>query len=227
MKKLLSILLVLTLVLVSVSAMAEGNNVTAIGTGTVSLVPDMASFTVGITTQDALITTALAANAEAMQAIIDSLTALGVAREDIQTQNYSVYPVNDYLSNTPKVTGYEVSNTVTVIARDLSILPSLLDSAVEAGANNVYSLTFESSDRSTAYEQALKAAAQDALRKAALMAQAIGLETGNPLSITENSNSNTFYGEIRAYSLDSSFAAPIENGMITVTAEVTAEVALK
>ena len=86
MKKLLGILLVLALVLVSVPALAEGDTVTAIGSGSVTLVPDMATFSVGITTQDALITTAQSANAAAMQAVIDALVALEVAREDIQTE---------------------------------------------------------------------------------------------------------------------------------------------
>ncbi|HPJ01914.1 MAG TPA: SIMPL domain-containing protein [Candidatus Limiplasma sp.] len=227
MKKLLGILLVLMLIVGSASALAEGSTVTAIGSGTVTLVPDMASFSVGITTQDALITTAQTANAAAMQAVIAALTALNVAREDIQTEYYSVYPVYDYQGSAPKVTGYEVSNTVTVVVRDLASLPTLLDAAVEAGANNVYSLTFQSSEQNTAYEQALTAAAQDALRKAALMAQAIGREAGDPLSITENASSNVFFAQRAAYSLDSSYATPIENGMVTITAEVTAVVSMK
>ncbi len=227
MKKLLGILLVLALVLVSVPALAEGDTVTAIGSGSVTLVPDMATFSVGITTQDALITTAQSANAAAMQAVIDALVALEVAREDIQTEYYSVYPVYDYSASTPAVTGYEVSNTVTVVVRDLASLPTLLDGAVEAGANNVYSLNFLSSEQNAAYDQALTAAAQDALRKAALMAQAIGREAGDPLSITENASSGTIYTERAMYSLDSSYATPIENGLITVSAEVSAVVAMK
>ena len=90
-----------------------------------------------------------------------------------------MYPVYDYTDSTPVVTGYEVSNTVTVVVRDLAQLPSLLDAAVEAGANNVYSLGFQSSQQAAAYDQALKAAAQDALRKASLIAQAIGKEAGD------------------------------------------------
>jgi uncharacterized protein len=227
MKKLLGILLILALSVVSVSALAEGNTVTAIGSGSVTLVPDMAAFTVGITTQDVLITTAQSTNAAAMQAVIDSLVALGVAREDIQTENYSVYPVYDYSGSSPVVTGYEVSNTVTVIVRDLANLPTLLDGAVGAGANNVYSLNFQSSEQNAAYDQALKAAAQDALRKASLMAQAIGMEAGDILSLTENSNASVFYTKADSYALSSSMATPIENGQITVTAEVSAVVVLK
>lgn len=174
MKKFLCVLLVIMLSLVCVSALAQSNTVSAIGTATISLEPDIASFSVGITTQDTLVTTAQTANAAAMQTVLNALTAQGVSQDDLQTDSYSVYPVYSYETDTPTVTGYEISNTVTVIVRNVDQLPSLLDAAVEAGANNVYSLGFQSSETTSAYDQALKAAAQDALRKASMMAQAIG-----------------------------------------------------
>ena len=226
MKKAIGLVLILALLMLSAAALAEGNTVTALGTATVSLVPDMASFSVGITTQDALITTAQSANTAAMQSVIDALLALGIVREDMQTDYYSVYPVYSYETTTPAVTGYEVSNTVTVIVRDLAQLPSLLDAAVEAGANNVYSLNFQSSEQPVAYEQAMKAAAQDALRKAALMAQAIGREAGETLSLTEISSANNIYYDVRAYAMDSSMT-PIEGGLLSVSAEVQAIVEMK
>lgn len=227
MKRILSLLLILALCLVSISALADGNTVTATGTGTVSLAPDMATFSVGITTQDALVATAQAANTKAMQAVLDALTTLGVSADDLQTNSYSVYPVYDYSGSTPVVNGYEVSNTVTVVVRELSQLPSLLDAAVEAGANNVYSLGFQSSEQTASYDQALKAATQDALRKASLMAQAIGKEAGATLSLDEITNSGNFYVPGVSYALDSSYAPPIQTGMITVAAQVQATVELQ
>ena len=227
MKKLLCLLLILTLSLFAASALAEGNTVSAIGTATVTLEPDMATFSVGITTQDALVATAQAANTTAMQAVLDALTALGISQEDVQTDNYSVYPVYNYDSSTPTVTGYEVSNTVTVIVRSIGQLPSLLDAAVEAGANNVYSLGFQSSEQAAAYDQALKAAAQDAQRKAAMMAQAIGREAGVTQSLAEVSNTGSIYDGGRAYAMELSSSIPIETGRITVSAEVLAVVELK
>ena len=227
MKRILSILLILALCSLSISALADGGTVTATGTGTVSLVPDMASFSVGITTQDALVATAQAANAATLQAVLDTLISLGVSADDLQTNSYSVYPVYDYSASVPTVTGYEVTNTVSVVVREAGKMPALLDAAVEAGANNVYSLGFQSSEQSTAYDQALKAATQDALRKAALMAQAIGKEAGATLSLEELSSVNTYLDSRISYAMDSSYATPIEIGHITVTAQVQAEVELQ
>ncbi|HPF87700.1 MAG TPA: SIMPL domain-containing protein [Candidatus Limiplasma sp.] len=227
MKKFLCVLLVIMLSLVCVSALAQSNTVSAIGTATISLEPDIASFSVGITTQDTLVTTAQTANAAAMQTVLNALTAQGVSQDDLQTDSYSVYPVYSYETDTPTVTGYEISNTVTVIVRNVDQLPSLLDAAVEAGANNVYSLGFQSSETTSAYDQALKAAAQDALRKASMMAQAIGRESGATISLEELSTSGDTYTSSRTYSLDSSYATPIETGMVTVSAQVLAVVELK
>jgi uncharacterized protein len=227
MKRILSMILILALCLVSISALADGNTVTATGTGTVSLAPDMATFSVGITTQDALVATAQAANTKAMQAVLDAMTTLGVSADDLQTNSYSVYPVYDYSGSSPVVTGYEISNTVTVVVRDVAQLPTLLDAVMEAGANNVYSLGFQSSGQAAAYDQALKAAAQDALRKAVLMAQAIGKEAGATLSLEELTSSDSYYASGASYSLDSSYATPIETGMVTVTAQVQATVELQ
>lgn len=227
MKKFLCLILVIALSLFAVSALAEGTTVSAIGTGTVALEPDMATFSVGITTQDTLVTTAQTANNAAMQAVLTSLLALGIGENDVQTDYYSVYPVYNYDSSTPTVTGYEVSNTLTVIVRDLPQLASLLDAAVEAGANNVYSLGFQSSQQATAYDQALKAAAQDAQRKAIMMAQAVGREAGATLSLEEMSDSGILYASDRSYAMELSSSLPIETGMITVSAQVLAVVEMK
>lgn len=227
MKKILCMVLILVFALVSASALADTSTVSALGTATVNLVPDIASFSAGITTQDALVSTAQAANSAAMQAVLDALTSLGVSTDDLQTDSYSVYPVYNYETDTPAVTGYEVSNTVTVVVRDITKLPSLLDAAVEAGANNVYSLGFQSSENASAYDQALKAASQDALRKAAMMAEAIGREAGTTLSMEELSSATPYYSTAHAYDMLSSSYAPIETGSITVSAQVEATVELK
>ena len=228
MKRILGILVVLALCIVSVSAMAEGATISAIGSGTVTLVPDMATFSVGITTQNALVSRAQSINAATMQTIVDTLLENGVAREDIQTSQYSVYPVYDYQGSYSVVTGYEVSNTVTVVVRKLDQMPALLDASVQAGANNVYSLGFQSSKQAAAYDEAMQAAAQDALRKASLMAQAIGKEAGAVQSLTESGYTTALYTENRSYAMmDSAAGTPIENGQITVTAEVVAVIEIK
>lgn len=173
MKTVLAILMVLMLSLTSLTALAEEDaTVTALGSATVTLTPDMASFTVGVTTQDAQVKTAQEANAAAMNGVIDTIKAQGVAPEDIQTQNYSVNPVYDYqtgkLGDQQSLVGYTVSNTVTITVRALDTLPALMDAAITAGANQLYGVSFASSQTDAAMDQAMTAATQDALRRPAM-----------------------------------------------------------
>jgi len=231
-KRILALTLSLMLVMFAVSALAEDtgdasdtDTVTATGTATVTLKPDMATFSVGVSTQDVLVVTAQTANATAMQSVIDSLKALGIAADDLQTDNYSISPVYDYqtgkLDNQQILKGYIVSNTVTVTVRNLDQLPALLDAAVAAGANQTYGVTFASSKSAEAYDQAMAAAAQDALRKAKLLAQAIGREAGDVLELEESSNTYTTYASNKSIAYDAAAATPIETGTLSVSANVS------
>ena len=229
MKKWLTLLLVLSLCLFTASAVAEGaKTVTVNGSATVTLIPDSASFTVGVTTQDEQVSAAQAVNADAMQNVLDALRALGVEDNDLQTDSYTVNPLYDYQSGTDMLTGYAVSNTVQVTVRSIDLLPTLLDAAIAAGANETYAVSFTSSQYAAAYDQALQAAVQDALRKADLLAQALGLEAGDVLSLAEN-DANTYVYSLnsRAFSYDSAIATPVSTGTLSVAADVTAVLELE
>ena len=230
LKKILAIATLLTLCLFALPALAEDDaTVTATGTGTVTLTPDRAVFTAGVTTQDKTVDAAQTANAAAMRQVIDALKALGVAAEDLQTSNYSVNPVYTYDSSASgdqqTLVGYSVSNTVTVTVRTLDTLPALLDGAAAAGANQTYGISFESSQSDAAYDQALTIAAQEALRRATLIAKAIGRDVGAVQSIGE---ANDVYVSYSAKAMDYAGAAtPVEVGTLSVTANVRVTVTLK
>lgn len=233
MKKIFAILVALLMMLLTLPALAETDDATVsvTGNGVATLVPDMATFTVGVSTQDAQVQTAQAANAAAMTKVLDALKALGLTEKDMQTDNYSVNPVYDYqtgkFGDQQTLTGYMVSNTATVTVRALDQLPALLDAAVAAGANQVYGVSFDSTARDAAYDQAMTAAAQDALRKAKLLAQAVGREAGDIVTLAEGGSSYQPYASAKAVSYDSAMATPVEVGTMTVTASVSIVVALR
>ena len=224
MKKMIAVALALALFLFTLPALAEDDHtVTAVGTATVTLIPDMATFTAGVSTQDMLVSTAQAANATAMQTVLDAMKALGVAEEDIQTDNYNISPVYDYRSGAngdqQVLVGYSVTNNVEVTVHDIALLPALLDAAIAAGANQSYGISFASSQSNAAYDQALTAATQDALRKATLIANALGKSIGSVLTVEEASNTYVPYTSNKAiaYAADST---PIQSGTVSVSANV-------
>jgi uncharacterized protein len=230
MRKFLVLFLTLALCLSAAPALADdAQTVTAQGTATVTVTPDMATFTIGVSTQDMAVTTAQSANAAAMQQVLESLKASGVAEEDLQTDSYNVSPVYDYQGDNYEqvLKGYSVTNTVQVTVRALDQLPTLLDAAIAAGANETYGVTFQSSQYDSAYEQALQAAVLDAQRKAALMAKALGRETGAVLYLSEDNDSYAYAASGKSYDYASSSVTPIESGSLSVTANVTAEVEMR
>jgi hypothetical protein len=156
------------------------------GHGEVRVAPDMASVTIGVASQADTAQEALAANTAAMNAVMNALKAAGIAARDIQTSNFSVQPRYDYdNAQPPRLAGYDVSNTVNVTVRDLASLGGLLDRMVQAGSNQIHGIAFEVSKPELAQDNARNSAVADAKRKAALYAQALSVQLGDVLSVSE------------------------------------------
>jgi uncharacterized protein YggE len=173
---------------------AYAGSITIDGRGEVTAVPDMATITSGVTSQGATAREALDANTAAMSALIAELKAAGLEARDIQTSGFSVNPnyvysddrdANGY-SLPPKINGYQVSNTVTVVVRKLADLGTILDKSVTIGANTVNGVSFSVADPSELYNEARKAAFADARTKAELYATAAGGTLNELESITES-----------------------------------------
>lgn len=90
---------------------AAGPQITVVGRGEVNVTPDTAYVEIGVETEAETTQEALAQNNTQSAAIIAKLTDLGVAETDIQTNNFSIYA--RYNDNGSRITGYNVSNTVS------------------------------------------------------------------------------------------------------------------
>ena len=127
MKKLLALLLACTLLLPCLAlaespAAASGATITVTGSASVTLKADYARISVGVSSKAATVEQAANENNAAIFAVIEALKEAGVAEEDIATSNYSVYAEYDYASfGGQKLTGYNVTNQLTVIIRDTGI----------------------------------------------------------------------------------------------------------
>ena len=162
------------LALLATTLPAWAGTISIAGRGEVQAAPDMAVITSGVTSQGATAREALDANTAAMTELLDELKASGIEARDIQTTGFSVNPSYVYsderdsngYSLPPKVTGYQVSNTVTVVVRDLEDLGTILDRSVTVGANTVNGVTFSVGDPTELYNEARQKAFADARAKA-------------------------------------------------------------
>ncbi len=161
------------------------------GEGTVSVAPDYAEIRSGVTTRAKTAKEATDANSKLMSAVTAALVNSGIDQKDIQTSRFSVQPT--YKSQGPntavKLTGFSVSNQVSVTIRQIAKVGEVLDRLLTAGATDVGNIEFLHSDISKALDQARKAAFADARRKAELYAHAAGLTLGSVAWITEDSGS--------------------------------------
>lgn len=194
MKKLLSLALALILLclpclaLAEAPAVADGATITVTGSASVTLKADYARISVGVSTKAATVEEASRQNTLTIHSVIAALRQVGVAEEDIATSSYSVYAEYDYSTGGQTLSGYNVTNQLTVIIRDMEHIGATLDKATAAGANNIYNIEFLSTQSDEAQDEATVYAVQDAIRKAKLLAQAAGLELGGIKSISDSSS---------------------------------------
>ncbi len=221
MKTLISLLLSLALLMCAPLALAEDDRtLTVSGASTVTLAPDSVELTMGVSATAATVGEAREASAASMQKLLDALLALGVAREDVQTSDFTVNPQYDYSTDRPALYGYEVSNMIRVRIRDLTQLSAVLDGTLTDGADHMYGLRFTSSQEGMAYDQAMQQAVAEAARKAGLLAEAGGVTLGEVLHIREGNGQGfvPVYREMTNAAKDST--TPIEAGQLTVSATV-------
>ncbi|HMP43094.1 MAG TPA: SIMPL domain-containing protein, partial [Roseiflexaceae bacterium] len=121
-----------------------GRHVTVVGHGQVSGKPDTATVQIGVETEAPTAQEALAQNNTQAALLAAKLQELGIAEADLQTSGFNIFPV--YGNDGRQVTGYRVSNSVSVTIRDIENAGTLLDEVVQAGANSVYGISFSIAD---------------------------------------------------------------------------------
>ena len=152
------------------------------GTGTVSAAPDRASFVAGVETHSLSLKEAFADNKRIVQAVLKAMRDRDVSDAQIRTANFSIQVVTD--PDNRERRGYLVSNAVTVTRDKTDDIASLVEAAVDAGANNVNSISYWIADTASLRDQALDRAYADAKARAAHLAAAAGKTLGDPLDMT-------------------------------------------
>jgi uncharacterized protein YggE len=219
MTKLLGLCLLVPLVTLAQPA----GTIQAGGTATLSANPDQAHITIGVVTDGSTAQDAGQRNATAATAVLNALKQVLGNAGTIQTVSYSVNP--RYSSTTGQaavIVGYTASNTLQVTTIDLSLIGSLIDTANQAGANNVGGLQFSLRDPEPLRQQALGLAAKQARAHADAIAAGLGAKTGAVVSAQEG-------GSVSPVLIAGAAAAvptPIQTGQVSVTASVTITVQL-
>ena len=165
----------------------EGTRLDVVATGEVTRIPDIARISAGVVSQATTAIAALAANSERMRAVLAALKRAGVADRDVQTSSVSLSPQYRYVENqSPVLTGYQVSNQVTIRFRDIARSGAILDTLVREGANQIAGPSLEIDKPAPALDEARILAVRNARARAEIYAGAAGLRVARILSISEN-----------------------------------------
>lgn len=197
--------------------------ITVVGEGTVRVKPDIARANIGVEVMESSVQEASSAATATMEAVLTALQQQGIEENDIQTSGFNIWVDRPYgpegLPSENPV--YRVSNNVAVTIRDLDNLGSVLDTAITAGANNIYGITFDLDDPSLVESEAREKAVANAKAKAQELAELNNLQLGDVLSVSEVVGTAVGYyaGSFReaaaAPGLGGGGAGPISPGELT------------
>lgn len=197
--------------------------ITVTGEGNVVAAPDLATVSLGVTTQGVTAGEAMEANSAALTAVMERLKAAGIEDRDVQTSNLSLNPnwqQNDG-TQAPKIVGYIAMNQVTVRVRKLDSVGQVLDAAITDGANTLNGISFGLNDPEPALDKARVAAVQSAKKRAELLVGAAGAKLGRIVSMAESGGYNP--GPMPMYRMAEAAAdaVPVAAGEVGLTTSVT------
>ncbi|HTD59417.1 MAG TPA: SIMPL domain-containing protein [Gemmatimonadaceae bacterium] len=179
---------------------------------------DRATVFVAVETRAATAAAAAAENSRLTKATLDTLRAIGLAREQLGTSGYSVQP--QYTQR--NVTGYLARNTVRVEIQKIDEVGRAIDAALAGGANSIGSLQFTASNADSARREALARATVQARGDAEVLARSAGGTLGPLIELTA-SGDNGIRPIMYARAMAGGAAAaptPIDAGPITITVTV-------
>jgi len=188
---LLTLLLLFGAAITAAAETASPRTISVTGNGEISLPPDMATIVVGVQAEAQAAADALDQASAATLAILARLDVEEIDAADIRSGAVRLQPrhSNSVLSSGQQIIGYRALNSVTVEVRDLDRLGGLLAALVGDGANRLDRVSFGLQDPDEAMDDARRLAVAEAIDRAALYADAAGVEVGDVLSISEHGSS--------------------------------------
>jgi uncharacterized protein len=157
----------------------ETHTINVVGEGKISVAPDVAYISIGLSTKAATAKEAQSKNAEGfinVQKVL--LDTYKLDKKDVLTSGFQVQPIYTYAKNNePKITSYSATQTIQITYRDLAKIGVLLDDLSAAGVNQMNGIQFDTEKRQEYEIQVI----DNAMNNAVLKAKAIAKNTGKEL----------------------------------------------
>jgi uncharacterized protein len=201
------------------------NTITVSGEGKVSRVPDVAHITFTVQNTAATVAAAQEKTTKQTNAAIEYVKGQGIPAKDIKTPSYAISPQYSYpnpcregvacpayYENSPKITGYQVSQTVEVKLRGehLDKISTLLAGLGSQNVQNLYGPNFTLDDPHAPQNEARGEAIADAKAQAAVLAKQLGVRLVRVVNFSEGGQYPVFYAKSASLGMggDAEMSAP-------------------
>jgi len=174
------------------------DTITVQGDGQATLPPDVARVSFTVQNTAATVVDAQAATTKQANAALDFVKEQGVADKDVKTLSYNISPQYSYprpcaageacpMYGTPKITGYQVSETIQVTMRDLSAVGTMLGGLGKLQVQNLNGPAFALDDSTAGYDAARADAIAKAKTQATRLTKQLGVRLGKIVNFSESS----------------------------------------
>ncbi|MDQ6419756.1 SIMPL domain-containing protein [Paenibacillus sp. LHD-117] len=192
-----------------------------LGEGLATAKPDETRVTLGVISEGEKLEELQAGNAAKIAAIVQALTALGVARENIATASFAIEPQYDYVDGKQVFRGYKATHLLQVTIAGTEAAGRIIDAAVANGANTVTDVSFRSSMADEAQHDALTLAVRNAQAKALAIADTLGVSlSAVPCKVEETQKTGFEPVQFKAAMPVGDAATTLEPGTLTFRAAV-------
>lgn len=195
---------------------SQGTRIVVSGTGSVEVDPDFATMAFGVQVVMGDARSAADSLSLVLDQVMATLEALGFPADSLTGRRFTVSPSRNALQG-GRIEGYSATANVRLRTFELTRLPEIVQSVLDAGATDVNQVIFDSSRRSELREEALRLALQAAERDATVLAEARGGQLGELLEINTDPRSNSGIMLSRTNFASTSMLTP---EMIRITANV-------
>lgn len=206
----------------------QKNTIAVTGSSDFEVAPDQAEIILTIETNADTAKAAQDQNSASVNSVIASLKSQGISKDKIETTSYYLQKREYFNPQTGKMVsqGYTQIHSMRVTVEDLEITGEIVDAATNAGANRIDGISFSLSKQKQkwANEQALKQAAENAEEKAKVLADALNVNLGKTLTISETNYifrpvPMPYYGAV-AESVDMKTQIPSQDVTVSLTVNV-------
>jgi len=181
------------------SGVPATDTITVQGDGQATLAPDVARISFSVENTLATVAEAQDATTKQANAAIDYVKEQSVDEKDVKTLSYNISPQYSYPNpcaygtscpdyyRAPKITGYQVSETIQITMRDLTKVGEMLGGLGRLEVQNVNGPAFALDDSTAGYSAARADAIDKAKAQAKILAKQLSVRLGKIVNFSESS----------------------------------------